>query len=204
MDQWPALPQQDPGMQPREEGADPQQPVSPGPGSLLPSERLEVLDRSFVSSVPPQRPHSTSSLSLNMSFSVMLPQEEHKNSKIGMPCTPFTNKLPGKAAFMLCGCEAGIVEDAPQTISTASKRAGNAPSRTPPHGFKTFPGNLHATRSRKAPGTARPGGAPVFIPPRTDCPRGRRHRGRGEGTVCIHSPCAAGAICPTAALPVLN
>lgn len=85
--QAPDFPQQLPGTHPREEGAEPQQAVSPEPGSLPPvltPEALEVGDSSLCSSEPPHRSQDTSSSLLSTSFSDTLPQEAHKNSKMGI------------------------------------------------------------------------------------------------------------------------
>ena len=86
-----ALPQQLPGVQPRNEGADPQHPVSPTPGTLpscLAPERLEDLDSSFVNSELPHFRQDISSLLSNMSFSKTLPQDVQRNSNIGITILP--------------------------------------------------------------------------------------------------------------------
>ena len=81
------FPQQDPGTQPCEVGLDPQQGVSPAPGSLPPClapDAVELADSSFLNSKLPQCEQDTLSVLLNTSCSDTLPQEEHRNSKIGM------------------------------------------------------------------------------------------------------------------------
>jgi hypothetical protein len=86
-----AFPQQLPGIHPWAEGADPQHPLSPVPGSLpscLTPERLEGLDNSFVSSKLPHFRQDTSSLPPYTSFSKTLPQQVQRYSNIGIIITP--------------------------------------------------------------------------------------------------------------------
>ncbi len=86
-----ALPQQLPGAHPRDEGADPQHPASPIPGTLpscLAPERLEDLDSSFVNSELPHFRQATSSLPPYTSFSNTLPQDVQRNSNMGTMIPP--------------------------------------------------------------------------------------------------------------------
>jgi hypothetical protein len=89
--QEPVFPQQLPGIHPWNEGADPQHPVSPIPGSLpscLAPERLEGLDNSLVSSGLPHFWQHISSLPPYTIFSKTLPQYVQRNSNMGIMIPP--------------------------------------------------------------------------------------------------------------------
>jgi len=82
-----ARPQQPPGMQPLFPGGEPQQAVSPGPGSALPfrtPEADEVTESSFLRSSASQPGQRGFSFSPKIKCSETFPHDEHKNSWMGM------------------------------------------------------------------------------------------------------------------------
>jgi len=83
-----ALPQQLPGIHPWDEELDPQHPVSTIPSCFTP-ERLEGLDKSFVSSELPHFWQDISSPPPYTSFSKTLPQHAQRNSNMGIAIPPW-------------------------------------------------------------------------------------------------------------------
>jgi len=94
------FPQQLPGMQPRVAGCDPQQPVSPTPGTLIPfftPDALEVTDKSFFISLLWHCGQAICASRANIRCSEVVPHSAHIYSKIGMLLIPFVLFFKGSS-----------------------------------------------------------------------------------------------------------
>lgn len=97
-----ALPQQLPGMQPRDAGCDPQQPVSPAPATLAPfftPEALEVTDKSFFISLLWQCGQAICSSCAKMRCSEVDPHSVQIYSKIGIFLVPLSMVILGFSLY---------------------------------------------------------------------------------------------------------